>query len=113
MRAEKSALKKQEEASKAIAKAEAIAPRADQHFNSLPKEEESEEAVEYIKKTRSRERPKPKKRIVVVEDSSSEEEIEVRLPRKRLPSETAKEAQSDYARRKRAYDQMFSLWAGK
>eukprot|EP00966_Prymnesium_polylepis_P111131 2570614-Prymnesium_polylepis.1 len=82
MRAEKSGQKKQEEASKAIAKVQAqkITLDTTQHPKDPTKVEEDEEEepeVIYQKKP-----PKKKKRVIVVqEESSSDSEIEVRLPK--------------------------------
>ena len=114
MRAEKSAQKKQEEASKAIAKVEAQKVTIDttQHRKdeTPPKveekveEEEEEPEVIYRKKP-----PKKKKRVVVVqEESSSDSEIEVRLPKaKNQP--IVKPKNPEEARYERAYNTLFSV----
>ena len=76
MRAQKTALKKQEEADKATAVVEAQKqpieepPTPPVVAEELETPVEPEEEIEYVKKARSR--PKPKKRIVVVEESSDE-----------------------------------------
>ena len=116
MIAEKSAQKKQEEASKAIAKVEAQKKPIDldttQHRKdeTPPKveekveEEEEEPEVIYRKKP-----PKKKKRVVVVqEESSSDSEIEVRLPKaKNQP--IVKPKNPEEARYERAYNTLFSV----
>ena len=115
MRAEKSAQKKQEEASKAIAKVEAqkVTLDATQHRKdeTPPKveekveEEEEEPEVIYRKKP-----PKKKKRVVVVqEESSSDSEIEVRLPKARQAPPIVPKKTPDEARYERAYNTLFSV----
>ena len=85
MRAEKSALKKQDEASKAMAKVESASIEAAQKVAPREESEEEEPQVVYRKK------PKKKKRVVVVqEESSSDSEIEVRLPKAKQPPPIAK-----------------------
>ena len=109
MRAEKAALKKQDEASKALAKVEAqkkpINLDTTQHPKETPVEEEEEEPeVIYRKKP-----PKKKKRVVVVqEESSSDSEIEVRLPKARNPPVT-KPKSADELRYEKAYNRLFSV----
>lgn len=111
MRAEQSARKKQEEASKALAKVEAQKPitlDTTQH----PKEEtpvkveEEEEEPEVI----YRKKPlKKKKRVVVVqEESSSDSEIEVRLPKAKNVPMAAPKKTPDEVRYEKAYNQLFS-----
>jgi 2-succinyl-5-enolpyruvyl-6-hydroxy-3-cyclohexene-1-carboxylate synthase len=106
MRAEKSALRKQEEASKALAKVEA---QKHEHTTQHPKEqkvEEEEEEPEVI----YRKKPPKKKRVVVVqEESSSDSEIEVRLPKARQAPPIAKPKNPDELRYDRAYNQLFSV----
>ena len=113
MRAEKSALRKQEEASKAIAKVEAQKVTIDttQHRkDETPpkveeKVEEEEPEVIYRKKP-----PKKKKRVVVVqEESSSDSEIEVRLPKARQAPPIVPKKTPDEARYERAYNTLFSV----
>ena len=114
MRAEKSAQKKQEEASKAIAKVEAQKVTLDttQHRKdeTPPKveekvEEEEEPEVIYRKKP-----PKKKKRVVVVqEESSSDSEIEVRLPKARQAPPIVPKKTPDEVRYERAYNTLFSV----
>lgn len=113
MRAEKSAQKKQEEASKAIAKVEAQKVTIDttQHpKDETPpkveeKVEEEEPEVIYRKKP-----PKKKKRVVVVqEESSSDSEIEVRLPKARQAPPIVPKKTPDEARYERAYNTLFSV----
>ena len=113
MRAEKSAQKKQEEASKAIAKVEAQKVTLDttQHRkDETPpkveeKVEEEEPEVIYRKKP-----PKKKKRVVVVqEESSSDSEIEVRLPKARQAPPIVPKKTPDEARYERAYNTLFSV----
>jgi|EP00966_Prymnesium_polylepis_P335388 hypothetical protein len=109
MRAEKSALKKQDEASKAIAKVEAqkITLDTTQHPKEPPQVEEDEEEepeVIYRKKP-----PKKKKRVVVVqEESSSDSEIEVRLPKAKKPP-IVKPKNPDEIRYERAYNTLLSV----
>ena len=111
MRAQKTALKKQEEADKATAVVEAQKqPIEEPPIPPVEAEEpetpvEPEEEIEYVKKARSR--PKPKKRIVVVEESSDEEELEIRLPPKKR-KEFAPPEKVD-PRFEHAYSKMFSL----
>ena len=103
MRAEKSALKKQDEASKAMAKVESIEA---QKVVQPQKIEESEEEVIYRKK------PKKKKRVVIVqEESSSDSEIEVRLPKAKQPIAKPKnpEKNPQEIRYERAYNTLFSV----
>ena len=112
MRAEKSAQKKQEEASKAIAKVEAQKvtidttqhPKDETPSKVEEKVEEEEPEVIYRKKP-----PKKKKRVVVVqEESSSDSEIEVRLPKaKNQP--IVKPKNPEEARYERAYNTLFSV----
>ena len=115
MRAEKSAQKKQEEASKAIAKVEAQKVTLDttQHRKdeTPPKveekveEEEEEPEVIYRKKP-----PKKKKRVVVVqEESSSDSEIEVRLPKARQAPPIVPKKTPDELRYEKAYNTLFSV----
>ena len=114
MRAEKSAQKKQEEASKAIAKVEAQKVTIDttqHHKDETPSkveekvEEEEEPEVIYRKKP-----PKKKKRVVVVqEESSSDSEIEVRLPKARQAPPIVPKKTPDEARYERAYNTLFSV----
>lgn len=113
MRAEKSAQKKQEEASKAIAKVEAQKVTLDttQPPKTPPKieekvEEEEEPEVIYRKKP-----PKKKKRVVVVqEESSSDSEIEVRLPKARQAPPIVKPKTPDAAVGwEKAYNTLFSV----
>ena len=113
IRAEKSAQKKQEEASKALAKVEAqkVTLNTTQHpKDETPSkveekvEEEEEPEVIYRRKP-----PKKKKRVVVVqEESSSDSEIEVRLPKAKnqpiVPKKTPEEA-----RYEKAYNTLFSV----
>ena len=107
MRAEQSALKKQEEASKALAKVEAHKKPLDttQHpKDETPVEEVEEPEVIYRKKPH-----KKKKRVVVVqEESSSDSEIEVRLPKANNPPIAPKKT-PDLLRYERAYTQLFSM----
>ena len=80
MRAEKSALKLQEKATKAVERVEAQKVQETKPQPAEPQEEEAEDEPEivYTKKPK----PKKKKRVVVVQaESSSDSEIEVRLPR--------------------------------
>ena len=115
MRAEKSALRKQEEATKAIAKVEAQKVTLDttQHpkDETPPKveekveEEEEEPEVIYRKKP-----PKKKKRVVVVqEESSSDSEIEVRLPKARQAPPIVPKKTPDELRYEKAYNTLFSV----
>ena len=113
MRAEKSAQKKQEEASKAIAKVEAQKVTLDttQHRkDETPpkveeKVEEEEPEVIYRKKP-----PKKKKRVVVVqEESSSDSEIEVRLPKARQAPPIVTKKTPDELRYEKAYNTLFSV----
>ena len=114
MRAQKTALKKQEEADKATAVVEAQKqPIEEPPIPPVEAEEpetpvEPEEEIEYVKKARSR--PKPKKRIVVVEESSDEEELEIRLPPKKrkefAPPPTPEKIDPRF---EHAYSKMFSL----
>ena len=113
MRAEKSAQKKQEEASKAIAKVEAQKVTLDttQHRkDETPpkveeKVEEEEPEVIYRKKP-----PKKKKRVVVVqEESSSDSEIEVRLPKARQAPPIVPKKTPDELRYEKAYNTLFSV----
>ena len=92
IRAEKSAQKKHEEASVALAKVEAqkkaLLPKVDVKVED---EEEEEPEVIYRKKP-----PKKKKRIVVVqEEESSDSEIEVRLPKAKQQPPITKPKTSD------------------
>ena len=111
LRAEKTALKKQEEASKAFAKVEAqkkpITLDTTQHPKTEVKvEEDEEEETEVIYRKKP---PKKKRRVVVVqEESSSDSEIEVRLPKaKNQP--IAKPKNPDEIRYERAYNSLFSV----
>ena len=113
MRAEKSAQKKQEEASKAIAKVEAQKVTLDttQHRkDETPpkveeKVEEEEPEVIYRKKP-----PKKKKRVFVVqEESSSDSEIEVRLPKARQAPPIVPKKTPDELRYEKAYNSLFSV----
>ena len=114
MRAQKTALKKQEQADKATAVVEAQKqPIEEPPTPPVVAEEpepqvEPEEEIEYVKKARSR--PKPKKRIVVVEESSDEEELEIRLPPKKrkelAPPPTPEKVDPRFDH---AYSKMFSL----
>jgi hypothetical protein len=110
MRAEKAALRKHDEASKALAKVEAQKPitlDTTQHPKEAdPKdqvEEEEEEEVIYRKKP-----PKRKRVVVVQEESSSDSEIEVRLPKAR-PQPIAKPKNHDELRYEKAYNRLFSI----
>ena len=113
LRAQKTALKKQEEADKATAVVEAQKqPIEEPPIPPVEAEEpetpvEPEEEIEYVKKAR---RPKPKKRIVVVEESSDEEELEIRLPPKKrkefAPPPTPEKVDPRF---EHAYSKMFSL----
>ena len=106
MRAEKSAIKKQDLASKAMAKVESTSIEA-QKVVQQPKIEESEEEepeVIYRKKA------KKKKRVVVVqEESSSDSEIEVRLPKAKPSAAGAKLKNPEEVRYERAYNTLFSV----
>ena len=111
MRAEKSALKKQDEAEKAIAKVEAQKKPIDldttQHSKeeTLVEEEEEEPEVIYRKKP-----PKKKKRVVVVqEESSSDSEIELRLPKAKAVTQPKVEKTPDEIRYEKAYNRLFSV----
>ena len=107
------AQKKQEEATKAIAKVEAQKVTLDttQHpKDETPSkveekvEEEEEPEVIYRRKP-----PKKKKRVVVVqEESSSDSEIEVRLPKTKNPPIVTKKTPEE-ARYEKAYNSLFSV----
>ena len=106
IRAEKSAQKKNEEASVALAKVEAqkkaLLPKVDVKVED---EEEEEPEVIYRKKP-----PKKKKRIVVVqEEESSDSEIEVRLPKAKQQPPITKPKTSDEIRYEKAYNRLFSV----
>ena len=113
MRAEKSALKKQEEAEKAIAKVEAQKKPIDLDTTQHPKQEtpkaeveEEEEEPEVI----YRKKPPRKKRVVVVqEESSSDSEIEVRLPKAKSAPLAAPKKTPDELRYEKSYNALFSL----
>ena len=103
MRAEKSALKKQDLASKAMAKVESIEAQ-----KVVPREEDEEEEPEVI----YRKKAKKKKRVVVVqEESSSDSEIEVRLPKAKQPIVKPKnpEKNPQEVRYEKAYNSLFSI----
>ena len=105
MRAEKSALKKQDEASVAMAKVSSIEA---QKVVQPPKieEDEEEEPPEVI----YRKKAKKKKRVVVVqEESSSDSEIEVRLPKAKPSAAGAKLKNPEEVRYEKAYNSLFSI----
>ena len=106
IRAEKSAQKKSEEASVALAQVEAqkkaLLPKVEVKIED---EEEEEPEVIYRKKP-----PKKKKRIVVVqEEESSDSEIEVRLPKAKQQQPITKPKTSDEIRYEKAYNRLFSV----
>ena len=106
IRAEKSAQKKSEEASVALAQVEAqkkaLLPKVEVKIED---EEEEEPEVIYRKKP-----PKKKKRIVVVqEEESSDSEIEVRLPKAKQQPPITKPKTSDEIRYEKAYNRLFSV----
>ena len=103
MRAEKSALKKQDLASVAMAKVESIEAQKVVQQPKIEESEEEEPEVIYRKKA------KKKKRVVVVqEESSSDSEIEVRLPKaKQAPIAKPKNPQE--VRYEKAYNTLFSV----
>ena len=106
MRAEKSALKKQDEASKALAKVEAQKKPITLDTTQHPKEEKEEEEEEEII---YRKKPKKKKRVVVVqEESSSDSEIEVRINKPKNPPIITKKT-PDEVRYEKAYNRLFSV----
>ena len=83
---------------------------------AAPPVEEPQEEVEYVRKARSRAKPKKKRVIVVEESSSSDSEIEVRLPKRKAaevktPPEAAGTVVVDpnQVRFDRAYEKMFSI----
>ena len=112
LRAERSALKKQEDASKTLAKIEAQKVESTsieaQKVVQPPKieEDEEEEPPEVI----YRKKAKKKKRVVVVqEESSSDSEIEVRLPKAKPSAAGAKLKNPEEVRYERAYNTLFSV----
>ena len=107
MRAEKSALKKQDEASVAMEKVSNGKSIEAQKVMQQPKIEESEE--EEPPEVIYRKKAKKKKRVVVVqEESSSDSEIEVRLPKaKQAPIAKPKNPQE--VRYEKAYNTLFSV----
>ena len=106
MRAEKAALRKTEEAEKAVAKVEAQKKPITLDTTQHPKEEKEEEEEEDII---YRKKPKKKKRVVVVqEESSSDSEIEVRIPKVKNQA-IAKPKNPDQVRYEKAYNRLFSV----
>ena len=108
MRAEKSALKKQDEASKAMAKVESASIEAQKVVRPPKIEEDEEEEPEVI----YRKKAKKKKRVVVVqEESSSDSEIEVRLPKAKQPIAKLKKPEKNpqEVRYEKAYNRLFSV----
>ena len=104
MRAEKSALKKQDLASKAMAKVESIEAQKVVQPPKIEEDEEEEPEVIYRKKA------KKKKRVVVVqEESSSDSEIEVRLPKAKPSAAGAKLKNPQEVRYEKAYNSLFSI----
>ena len=74
--------------------------------------EDVEEPIEYVRKARSKTKPKKKRVIVVEESSSSDSEIEVRLPKRKdvkAPPQTAPPMDPNQVRFERAYEKMFSI----
>jgi predicted ribosome quality control (RQC) complex YloA/Tae2 family protein len=107
MRAEKSALKLQEKATKAVEKIEA--GRSQQETKSQPVEPQEEEAEDEPEVVYRKRPTKKKKRVVVVQaESSSDSEIEVRLPRP-PKTEPPKEKTLDEIRFEKNYNKLFSL----
>ena len=116
IRAEKSALKKQDEASKTLARIEAQKKPIDLDTTQHSKEEvppgvappvvEDEEEPEVV----YRKKPPKKKRVVVVqEESSSDSEIEVRLPKAKAVTQPKVEKTPDEIRYEKAYNRLFSV----
>ena len=108
MRAEKSALKKQDEASVAMEKVSNGKSIEAQKVMQQPKIEESEE--EEPPEVIYRKKAKKKKRVVVVqEESSSDSEIEVRLPKAKPSAAGAKLKNPEEVRYEKAYNSLFSI----
>jgi hypothetical protein len=79
-----------------------------------PPAEEPQEDVQYVRKARSKTKPKKKRVIVVEESSSSDSEIviEVRLPKRKdvkAPAEPPPPKDPNQVRFDRAYEKMFAI----